>query len=120
MVCPYIDRRCGTHAQCNKCKGGNKMSRVFYEGYNGVIYEKDEVARAFYLSTGISPENEPEFMKWLYKVFGKSIKCAFSSSPRELFDKGRRVLAIKLYREENNCSLIEARKAIDSWEEVSE
>lgn len=26
MVCPYIDRRCGTHAQCIRCEGGERMT----------------------------------------------------------------------------------------------
>lgn len=118
MNCPYIDRRCGTHAQCIRCEGGESMSRVFYEGYDGRIYDRHDLTKAFCLATAFDSENEREFMKWLYTVFGKSIKSAVVLSPRELFDKGYKVLAIKALREETDCSLIESKKIVDSWEEV--
>ena len=95
------------------------MKNVFYEGYNGSVYERDELEKAFYLATGISAKNEAAFMKWLNVVFGKSIKRAFRGTPRELFNMGYRVKAIKLYRDENECSLVDAKKIVDSWEEVS-
>ena len=95
------------------------MKNVFYEGYNGFVYERDELAKAFYLATGISENNEAEFMKWLNGVFGKSIKRSFRGTPRELFNMGYKVKAVKLYRDENECSLTDAKKIIDSWEEVN-
>ncbi len=71
--------------------------------------------RAFYISTGYDPYNhEGKFLKFLFDCFGKSIQYYCTPSVQDLVNMGEKVKAIKMYREENNCTLVEAKNAVDN------
>ena len=79
--CPYIDRKCGEHAQCRRCADTNKI-RYFCESEINRRYVVLEVDEAFYennrsitalywagLITGIDETELREINRKLYTPF---------------------------------------------------
>lgn len=80
-------------------------------------YSTAKKSKAFEICTGKSAyRNEGKYIGFLNGLFGVSLKRAFTPTPRDLFSLGYRTKAIKLYRELNDCTLLEAKAVVDKWE----
>lgn len=91
------------------------MHQVYYLCVNGELYNRDQVRTAFEFSTGKLADDEPAFLKWLWNLFGVSIvKIVVDPTEEDFINYGRRVWAIKAYRDKHKCGLAEAKKAIDA------
>lgn len=94
-------------------------NKLFYETYSDVLLEPCDIERAFYITFGKHrSDSESEYLRYLYSLFGKSIKKAVRLSVEDLLHRGHKIMAIKLYRDINNCSLAEAKNAVDRMEET--
>ena len=94
--------------------GPEMVHQVYYLCANGELYNHDQMQSAFEIATGEASDNEPAFLKWLWNLFGKSIvKVVVDPTEEEFINHGRRVWAIKSYRDKHHCGLAEAKKAID-------
>ena len=101
-----------------------------YLGTNGRYYKEHELATAFFLATGreIYDEDKPGvgikmFDIWVYDLMGLSIKKIVDMnyvSYEELLAANQKILAVQIYRERNNCTLREAKEAIDKIDEEME
>ena len=98
------------------------MSVVMFRGYDERIYSHSDIECAFYLVTGKKHEysfridgktNHGEYCRFLNGLFGTSISEWFVPTVDSLIESGHRVLAIKLYRDENGCTLKEAHDYVD-------
>lgn len=90
------------------------MGNIFYFGTNGRVYDEQDVERAFYIATGMyKDEHKLEYYEFLKSILGVSIGAVKTASVEELVEHGCNVKAIKLYREENGCSLREAKSAVE-------
>lgn len=93
---------------------------------NGKYYQPHEFRTAYYLSTGKDPyalDNEEDYDKWLKEKQGISIDKVVDVKDvtyEELLEGGQKIMAVRLYRERNNCTLREAKDSIDSIEENME
>ncbi len=82
---------------------------IFYQTYDGKIIEREDIEDAFYIATGKHAEtHEGEFIRFLNDCFGKSVESYAHYTPDDLIKKGYNVMAMRLYREENKCTLKEA------------
>lgn len=89
---------------------------VFYRTYDGDILTSEDLEKSFYIITGLKHFDYPEkFWKFREKCFGKSIKETIPSDIEYLCKEGYRLYAIKLFREQNNCSLMDAKNIIDKY-----
>ena len=85
----------------------------YYKTVTGSYLESSEVEHSFKISTGLNIDgNMAEFMKYLNSIWGKYIVEACHPTIDDLIKIDQRVLAIRKYREDNNCSLIDARNYI--------
>ena len=91
---------------------------IFYVLFDGHIVTRDEVELAFYVTHGYynDRKHEEEFLKWLYSLLGKTIKQVIPEDNMsvETLAKSRKILAMKLYRDRNNCKLSEAREYVEN------
>jgi hypothetical protein len=113
--------------------GGIKMennNEKLYLGTNGHYYKEHELAMAFFLATGreVYDEDKPGdsikmFDAWVYDLMGLSIKNVVNKndvSYEDCLKANQKILAIQLYRERNNCTLREAKDAIDELQKELE
>lgn len=85
----------------------------YYKTVTGIYIESSEVERSFRISTGFDIDgNMAKFMKYLNSIWGKYIIEACNPTIEDLIKSDQRVLAIKKYRKDNNCSLMDARNYI--------
>ena len=88
---------------------------MFYKTIYGRYLEKSAVERAFLVTTGsFAPDNTIEFMRYLNSIWGKYIVEACNPTVEELVSHDQKILAIKKYKEDNNCSLVDARNFVDN------
>lgn len=99
----------------NKDKGMN----LVYVMNNGTIHTRDDINKAFYLTHGYYGKgaHEAEFLKWLYILFKKKIYVKVIPNDRityeELIKGDCVVYAVRLYREREGTTLMDAKIAID-------
>ena len=88
---------------------------VYYLDYDGNPITSAELERAFFITTGKYPhENKREFWKFRDRCFGKSIRQTIPADVDDFVRRGWTLHAVKLYRELNDCTLREAKDAIDT------
>lgn len=96
---------------------------VYYETLHGDIITSDDLEKAFFIVTGTyrneSKKTKKEFWKFREKCFGKSIKQTIKPSVDFFLKSGRKLMAIKFYRNLYSCGLREAKDAIDNMIENS-
>ena len=106
-----------------------ETNKKLYLGVNGIYYDEYEIARAYFLVTGDNVwidefgTTTKKFDIWVHDLIGLSIKkiVNFEDVPYEDFmNAGQKIMAVKAYRERNNCSLREAKDAIDKIQEELE
>lgn len=93
-----------------------------YLGTNGKYYQAHELYTAYFLATGDdiwedeSGNHTKRFEIWVHDLIGLSIKKIVNMndvSYEDLLRADQKLLAVRLYRERNNCLLREAKEAID-------
>lgn len=88
---------------------------MFYKTIYGHYLEKSDVERAFLVTTGsFASYDTIEFMRYLNNIWGKYIVEACNPTVEELVSHDQKILAIKKYKEDNNCSLVDARNFVDN------
>lgn len=91
---------------------------IYYVLVDGNIVTRHEVDMAFYVTHGYhnTHSHEQEFLKWLYSLFGKTIKQAIPeyNMQVEKLAQSRPILAMKLYRDRYGCTLGYARDYVDN------
>ena len=88
--------------------------KVFYEMNDGNIKTDRDIKEAFYIQTGKYADTSDEYVKWLNERFDKGIiKKYFRPNVKVCLDAHREVLATFVYKEQHDCSLLEARKRIN-------
>lgn len=86
---------------------------MFYKTAYGSYIERSSVESSFLISTGeFASENPGNFMRYLNSIWGKYIIEACNPTIEELIINNQEVSAIKKYKEDNKCSLTEAREAV--------
>ena len=93
------------------------MTMLYYQLRNGNIVDEYDMQKAFVIATGgIYHYNSNEYSKWLYSLLGNSIVKAMRETEVDImqFLKGNNIIAaVRLYRDTHNCTLREAKEAID-------
>ena len=91
---------------------------LYYQLRNGNIMAEYEVHKAFEICTGETYHYDSKaYSKWLYSMLGKSIIKAMHETEIDIeqFLKGNNVVAaVRLYRDAHNCTLREAKEAVDA------
>lgn len=91
---------------------------LYYQLRNGNIVAEYEVHKAFEICTGETYSYDSKaYSKWLYSMLGKSIIKAMHETEIDIeqFLKGNNVVAaVRLYRDAHNCTLREAKEAVDA------
>lgn len=100
-----------------------------YLGINGRYYKWNELATAYFLCTGDNiwsseiGDTTKKFDIWVHDLIGLSIKKVVEMNEvayEELLAANQKILAVQIYRERNNCTLREAKEAIDKMQEEME
>lgn len=95
---------------------------IFYVLFDDHIVTRQEVEMAFYVTHGYySHRHEKKFLKWLRSLLGKTIKQAIPEQDMEVEKLAayRPILAMRLYRNRNNCTLGEAREYVENLQNKS-
>ena len=91
---------------------------LYYQLRNGNIASEYEVHKAFEICTGEAYHYDSKaYSKWLYSMLGKSIIKAMNETEIniEQFIKANNIVAaVRLYRNQHNCTLREAKDAVDA------
>lgn len=92
---------------------------LYYKLCNGDWVSELAVNTAFCLTSGKERNgNESEFLDWLDSHLNKTILEVKASTDPTLLDEAiaseNKILAIKLYMEQNNCRLAEAKVIVES------
>lgn len=91
---------------------------LYYKLRNGNIVSEYEVHKAFEICTGETFHYDSNaYTKWLYSMLGKSIIMAMTETEVDIaqFLKGNNIIAaVRLYRDQHNCTLREAKDTIDA------
>ena len=96
---------------------------VIYKCNDGKYLAEYDVERAYTIVTGkYRFKNENDYFKWLKSIWGNYIVTALNPNKIEIdktFATDNKVMAVKVYREQHNCTLREATDAvnalIESW-----
>lgn len=93
-----------------------------YLGTNGKYYQEYELATAYFLATGDDVWCDEDgyttkkFDIWVHELLGLSIKKVMNMndvSYEDFLRANQKIMAVRLYRERNNCTLRDAKDAID-------
>lgn len=88
---------------------------MFYKTIYDHYLEKSEVERAFLITTGKFASHDPiGFMRYLNSIWGKYIVETCNPTIEDLITHDNKILAIKKYRKDNDCSLMEAKTYVDN------
>ena len=97
------------------------QSMLYYQLRNGNIVADYELYKAFEICTGMTYHHDSvAYSKWLYSLLGNSIVKAMTESEIDMmqFIKSNNIIAaVRLYRKVNDCTLREAKDAIDKIKE---
>lgn len=99
-------------------------NKKLYLGTDGKYYNEYELMNAYFLCTGriFGDENQPAnnikmFECWVHDLIGLSIEKIVNADDvtyEDFLRHGQKLLAVKAYRERNQCSLAKAKEYIDS------
>jgi hypothetical protein len=88
---------------------------MFYKTIYGYYLEKSDVEKAFLITTGKFASHDPiGFMRYLNSIWGKYIVETCNPTIEDLITHDNKILAIKKYRKDNDCSLMEAKTYVDN------
>lgn len=91
---------------------------LYYKLANGNWVSRYDIEMAFYISTGAKyTTGGKEFIRWLFPLLGESIlavkKADDSEFIAELLKSRQKIMAMKVYKDLHDCTLKEAREAIE-------
>ena len=91
---------------------------LYYKLANGNWVDRYEIEIAFYISTGAKYATDgKKFVRWLFPLLGKSILAVKKADDpeliAELLKSRQKIRAMKVYKDIHNCTLKEARDAIE-------
>lgn len=87
---------------------------IYYKNRKGQLLDNHDVERAFWVVSGhYCWEDEAGYLKFLYGLLGNPIVAVAHPTVEGLLASGSKVQAIKLYREQNECTLCEAKNAVE-------
>ena len=90
---------------------------LYYQLRNGNIVSKYDIERAFEICTGETFHYDSvAYSRWLFSLLGNSIVKAMKETEVDMvqFLKGNNIIAaIRLYRDTHECTLREAKEAVD-------
>jgi hypothetical protein len=93
------------------------MKELYYKGKNGLWYTEHDLRQAYLITTGRNSwEHECSYYSWVKLIWGLFIieeKADDEMSIDELLANNQRLMAMKVYKAKNNCTLVEAREAIN-------
>ena len=94
------------------------MKNLYYKLANGNWVDRYDIETAFYISTGAKcTTDSKKFVCWLFLLLGASIFAVKKGDDpeliAELLKSGQKVRAIKVYKDLHDCTLGEAREAIE-------
>lgn len=92
---------------------------LYYKLANGKWVPEYALDEAFLISEGKTRfGNESEFLDWLGSLLNTTLLEVKAGTDPTLFNEAiaseNKILAIKLYREQNNCRLAEAKVIVES------
>lgn len=89
---------------------------IWYKMKNGKIINSRDIANAFFIISGkYRWESEGKYIRFLNSLYGKSIDCIWNNpTVKEILNLGFKIDAIRLYREQNNSTLAEAKEAVEA------
>jgi hypothetical protein len=94
------------------------MKELYYKGKDGQWYTEHNLHQAYLITTGKEWwKNELVYYAWLKRIWGIFIieeKANDEMSVEELVAKDQGILAMQVYRVNHNCTLSEAREAINN------
>lgn len=91
---------------------------LYYKLANGNWVSRYDIEMAFYISTGAKYTTDgKEFVRWLFPLLGESILAVEKADNPELITEllksRQKIMAMRVYRDLHDCTLTEAREAID-------
>ena len=93
------------------------MKELYYKGKDGLWYTEHNLHQAYLITTGKEWwKNQLGYYAWLKRIWGIFIieeKANDEMSIEELVAKDQRIMAIKVYMVNHNCTLAEAREVIN-------
>lgn len=94
------------------------MERLYYKLCNGDWVTDYAIETAFLITQGKPRQgNESQFLDWLESNLNKTIVQVSNSTNHDIFDyaiaKGNKLMAMTLYRDQNNCTLAEAKDVVE-------
>lgn len=91
----------------------------FYKLADGSIVRKYTISQAFLITTGVNSWEEPElFSKFLQGLENSGNAISVHYTVKELVDLHQYAWATILYRDQHNCTVGEAKAAVDKMKEV--
>ena len=91
---------------------------LYYKLANGNWVSRYDIEMAFYISTGAKYATDgKKFVYWLFPLLGESILAVKKADDpeliAELLKSRQKIRAMKVYKDLHNCTLTEAREAIE-------
>ena len=91
---------------------------LYYKLAKGNWVDRYDIETAFYISTGAKyTTDSKEFASWLFPLLGESILAVKKVDDPELIEEllksRQKIRAIKVYKDIHNCTLAEAKEAIE-------
>ena len=94
-----------------------RTDRLYYTLRNGSVVPEYSVHQAFEIYTGKSYyEDSKGYSKWIHSLLGKSIVKVMKEREldvEQLVRSKNIIAAVRAYRTKHDCTLIEAKEAID-------
>lgn len=94
------------------------MKELYYKGKDGLWYTEHNLHQAYLITTGRQwYKNELGYYAWLKRIWGIFIieeKAGDEMSIEELIETDQATMAVKIYWKRHNCTLSEAREAINN------
>ena len=91
---------------------------VIYKCNDGKYLTEYDIERSYTIVTGkYRLSNENDYFKWLKSIWGNYINTALNPNKiviDKTFATHNKIMAVKVYREQHNCTLREARDAVDA------
>ena len=94
---------------------------IIYKLFDGSIVDDYDMKKAFYILFGRHPEDVPgSYIRFINGCFRTSIAKYYKPTVERLIRDGFKLRAIKLYRDEHDCSLAKAKEAIEKMQKEME
>lgn len=90
----------------------------FYKLFDGTITREFNISQAFFITTGIKSFADPVlYSKFLKGLENSSYAVEYKPTVEEFVANHQIAYAVLLYRDQHNCTLSEAKIAIDEMKD---